>query len=229
MRTSCLELVQKRCVLHLFFFSYLEPAGWGRSCPTQSCYWPHKCSSQNPRLSLCEWQGCHYRGHSAGCQSQQVLGFHCWNTHVRINVAFLSSAAVEMVFTTSAVCLNLYCAHISFSHLMVGDGSPTALHGSTISLIQGVVTVLLKVRIRAGAAKLHTCHINQQKRCSNTWVCCCLRNDFRRLSLLLSFHFLANHSAHWVSATLSGATIWWCFSLYLSNGAEKRDHPSPGH
>lgn len=47
---------------------------------------------------------------------------------------------------------NLPLPYISFSHLMVGDGSPTALHGRTMSLIHGVVTVLLKVKIRAGAA-----------------------------------------------------------------------------
>lgn len=46
--------------------------------------------------------------------------------------------------------------YISFSHLIVGAGSPTALHGNTMSLIHGVVTVLLKVKIRAGAAT-HTC------------------------------------------------------------------------
>ena len=97
----------------LVFFSYLEPAGWGRSCPTQSCYWPHKCSSQNPQLSLCEWQGCHYRGRCAGYQSQQVLGFHCWNTRVRISVTISGSAAVETVFTTS-VCMFVFvlCSHL---------------------------------------------------------------------------------------------------------------------
>ena len=41
---------------------------------------------------------------------------------------------------------------------MVGAGSPTALQGSTMSLIQGVVTVRLKVRIRAGAAPNKTAH-----------------------------------------------------------------------
>lgn len=38
---------------------------------------------------------------------------------------------------------------------MVGGGSPTALHGNTMSFIQGVVTVPLKVRILAGAKKQH--------------------------------------------------------------------------
>lgn len=126
---------------------------------------------------------CHYRGRCAGCQSPQVLGFHCWNTDVfRISIRFSvsygnfeerNSTTVETVYTctlssTPTVCLNLYCTHISFSHLMVGDGSPTALQGSTISLIQGVVTVLLKVRIRAGAAIIHTCFISPQRRCSST-------------------------------------------------------------
>lgn len=72
--------------------------------------------------------------------------------------------------TNSTNCQRLYSIHtftyvgtyISFSHLMVGDGSPTALQGSTMSLIQGVVTVLLKVRIRAGAAKIHKCFISSQ-------------------------------------------------------------------
>lgn len=50
---------------------------------------------------------------------------------------------------------------------MVGDGSPTALQGSTMSLIQGVVTVRLKVRIRAGAAKAHICFISPDRRCRN--------------------------------------------------------------
>lgn len=43
--------------------------------------------------------------------------------------------------------------HISFNHLIVGEGSPTALQGNTMSFIQGVVTVLLKVKMRAGAIK----------------------------------------------------------------------------
>lgn len=60
----------------------------------------------------------------------------------------------EIVFVF--FCSYVYRTHISFSHLMVGDGSPTALQGSTMSLIQGVVTVLLKVRIRAGAANTNT-------------------------------------------------------------------------
>lgn len=38
---------------------------------------------------------------------------------------------------------------------MVG-GSPTALQGRTMSFIQGVVTVPLKVRILAGAARRQT-------------------------------------------------------------------------
>lgn len=46
--------------------------------------------------------------------------------------------------------------HFPFSHLMVGRGSPTALHGRMMSFIQGVVTVPLKVRILAGAAGRHT-------------------------------------------------------------------------
>ena len=41
--------------------------------------------------------------------------------------------------------------YFPLSHLMVGGGSPTALQGRTMSFIQGVVTVPLKVRIRAGA------------------------------------------------------------------------------
>lgn len=41
--------------------------------------------------------------------------------------------------------------HLPLSHLIVGGSSPTALHGRTISFIQGVVTVPLKVRILAGA------------------------------------------------------------------------------
>lgn len=65
---------------------------------------------------------------------------------------------MQLLITAPINCLYLYCTHISFSHLMVGDGSPTALQGSTMSLIQGVVTVRLKVRIRAGAAKIHTFH-----------------------------------------------------------------------
>lgn len=41
--------------------------------------------------------------------------------------------------------------HLPLIHLIVGGGSPTALHGRTMSFIQGVVTVPLKVRILAGA------------------------------------------------------------------------------
>lgn len=114
----------------------------------------------------------------------------------------------------TAVCQCFYCTHISFSHLMVGDGSPTALQGNTMSLIQGVVTVLLKVRMRAGAAKRHTCLISRWRRCS--------------FSYLLSSHLLSNPSAHSVRVTGSAATIWWCFTLLLSNGAEKAGYPSSG-
>lgn len=52
------------------------------------------------------------------------------------------------------LCVKACVTHSSFSHLIAGDGSPTALQGSTISLIHGVVTVRLKVRTRAGAAKI---------------------------------------------------------------------------
>lgn len=41
--------------------------------------------------------------------------------------------------------------YLSFIHFTAGDGSPTALHGKTMSFIHGVVTVPLNVRIRAGA------------------------------------------------------------------------------
>lgn len=41
--------------------------------------------------------------------------------------------------------------HLPLIHLIVGGSSPTALHGRTMSFIQGVVTVPLKVRILAGA------------------------------------------------------------------------------
>lgn len=41
--------------------------------------------------------------------------------------------------------------YLSFIHLTAGEGSPTALQGKTMSFIHGVVTVPLKVRIRAGA------------------------------------------------------------------------------
>lgn len=44
-------------------------------------------------------------------------------------------------------------SHLPFSHLMVGGGSPTALQGSTMSFIQGVVTVPLNVRILEGAGE----------------------------------------------------------------------------
>lgn len=41
--------------------------------------------------------------------------------------------------------------HLPLIHLIVGRGFPTAVHGRTMSFIQGVVTVPLKVRILAGA------------------------------------------------------------------------------
>lgn len=83
---------------------------------------------------------------------------------------------------------------------MPGDGSPTALQGNTMSLIQGVVTVLLKVRIRAGAAGKHThTHI------ISTQNYCCS-----------SLSFGSGPSAVWVRAAGSGVTLWWW-----------RGHPSP--
>ena len=54
------------------------------------------------------------------------------------------------------LCSKVASTYVSFSHLTVGAGSPTALQGNTMSLIQGVVTVPLKVRIRAGARETHT-------------------------------------------------------------------------
>lgn len=56
------------------------------------------------------------------------------------NACFVCSSAAEMFWT-----------YFPLSHLMVGRGSPTALHGTTMSFIQGVVTVPLKVKILAGA------------------------------------------------------------------------------
>lgn len=41
--------------------------------------------------------------------------------------------------------------YLSFIHFTAGEGSPTALQGKAMSFIHGVVTVPLKVRIRAGA------------------------------------------------------------------------------
>lgn len=42
-------------------------------------------------------------------------------------------------------------SHLSLVHFIVGVGSPTELHGSLTSFIQGVVTVPPKDRIFAGA------------------------------------------------------------------------------
>lgn len=59
-------------------------------------------------------------------------------------------------------CVCVFCAaemfwtYFPLTHLMVGGGSPTALHGTTMSFIQGVVTVPLKVRILAGAGSSKT-------------------------------------------------------------------------
>lgn len=47
--------------------------------------------------------------------------------------------------------VHLVAGYLSFIHLTVGAGSPTALQGRTMSFIQGVVTVPLNVRILAGA------------------------------------------------------------------------------
>lgn len=44
-------------------------------------------------------------------------------------------------------------AHLSLVHFTAGAGSPTALHGSRTSFIQGVVTVPPKEMIFAGAAR----------------------------------------------------------------------------
>lgn len=49
--------------------------------------------------------------------------------------------------------VTVICFYLSFIHFTVGGGSPTALQGRTMSRIQGVVTVPLKVRILAGAAQ----------------------------------------------------------------------------
>lgn len=48
---------------------------------------------------------------------------------------------------------HLVAGYLSFIHFTVGAGSPTALQGRTMSFIQGVVTVPLKVRILAGAGR----------------------------------------------------------------------------
>lgn len=68
--------------------------------------------------------------------------------------ARLSSVAHAVYRHKSWLQHTLCVTHSSFSHFIAGGGSPTALQGSTISLIHGVVTVRLKVRTRAGAAKI---------------------------------------------------------------------------
>lgn len=46
---------------------------------------------------------------------------------------------------------HIVAGYLSFIHLTVGAGSPTALQGRIISFIHGVVTVPLNVKILAGA------------------------------------------------------------------------------
>lgn len=102
------------------------------------------------------------------CVVPRILCFHCANhkapvtmdtaprvNHNRCWCCIAETKRAKMCFRQSLIRLLIVClcTDISFSHLIVGDGSPTALHGSTMSLIHGVVTVLLKVKIRAGAAK----------------------------------------------------------------------------
>lgn len=57
----------------------------------------------------------------------------------------------ENLMSSLCACDCLCVTYFPLSHLMVGGGSPTALQGKTMSFIQGVVTVPLKVRILAGA------------------------------------------------------------------------------
>lgn len=85
---------------------------------------------------------------------------------------------------------------------MVGDGSPTALQGSTMSLIQGVVTVLLKVRIRAGAVKSHVLMIIMilPKRIG-AFLCVLDREIILAPQTVLSCFLYS--LAHWVNATMS--------------------------
>lgn len=59
--------------------------------------------------------------------------------------------AIETDTTLRSLYISKALTYFPFSHLMVGGGSPTALQGRTMSLIQGVVTVPLNVRILAGA------------------------------------------------------------------------------
>lgn len=64
---------------------------------------------------------------------------------------------------------------------MVGGGSPTALHGKTISFIQGVVTVPLKVRILAGAER------NRNKKSQNIMLDMKLVNSLVSICLILRY------------------------------------------
>lgn len=73
--------------------------------------------------------------------------------------------AIDMML--SVLCYSIIDAeglsvYLSFIHLTVGGGSPTALHGRIMSRIHGVVTVPLKVRILAGAAQHEPHQYNKQ-------------------------------------------------------------------
>lgn len=88
--------------------------------------------------------------------------------------------------------------YLSFIHLTVGGGSPTALQGRTMSRIQGVVTVPLKVRILEGAAQhKHTGSLTMWK-----WA-------WRNRSMVYIYLFISEciYNTAWVTAAFCSA-VW---------------------
>lgn len=73
----------------------------------------------------------------------------------------------------------IFISHLSFVHFIVGVGSPTELHGSRTSFIQGVVTVPPNERIFAGARE------RRQQRGINTYIFSADSNNKLDLQVLL--------------------------------------------
>lgn len=73
-------------------------------------------------------------------------------THTqRVKSHWLSPRLPDILAKGSLKGIHWVTGYLSFIHFTAGEGSPTALQGKTMSFIHGVVTVPLKVRIRAGA------------------------------------------------------------------------------
>lgn len=84
--------------------------------------------------------------------SEELVGFPAFASVNVCNIRALAPhTTADVISYGFANGVHRVTGYLSFIHFTAGEGSPTALQGKAMSFIHGVVTVPLKVRIRAGA------------------------------------------------------------------------------